>query len=433
MRHTRRPHRDRIGYITIAAVLLATTLGCVAEGGRRQTIHHPVLRGYDPAIEPYVAFLQRQSTAPADYILGLFERYDIVILCERTHSETTQWDMIYELTSDARFIDEVGVIFTEYGTVTLQPLLDEFLMAPDLSPEQAKQKLLHIARNLTPWWPIQLNRNFYDYLAKLRTLNGTLPQDKKIRLYFCDVPWDWNTTTTETLLQAWREVVKRRDLIMAQRVIEERRRRLAAGERNKCLVIMNYRHAFRQMDNTGRYIFEAFPGEVTNVLINTFTPVTARSDRDISFDVIQDGKWDAAFESIGNPALGFDFQDSPFGNDSFDLFPFDPAAVAALHYEDMFTGFVFHEPLSAHRLAEGIPGFFDEAFVEEVRRRFRLAEGTELAQRYSPSGFEASIARAIGQGIPLGKISSSRDVNGLYSRQKIARWLADDDAQAEDE
>jgi len=330
MRHTRRPHRDRIGYITIAAVLLATTLGCVAEGGRRQTIHHPVLRGYDPAIEPYVAFLQRQSTAPADYILGLFEGYDIVILCERMHSETTQWDMIYELTSDARFIDEVGVIFTEYGTVTLQPLLDEFLMAPDLSPEQAKQKLLHIARNLTPWWPIQLNRNFYDYLAKLRTLNGTLPQDKKIRLYFCDVPWDWNTTTTETLLQAWREVVKRRDLIMAQRVIEERRRRLAAGERNKCLVIMNYRHAFRRMDNTGRYIFEAFPGEVANVFINTLAPVAARSDRDISFDVIQDGKWDAAFESIGNPALGFDFQDSPFGNDSFDLFPFDPAAVAAL-------------------------------------------------------------------------------------------------------
>ena len=39
-----------------------------------------VSEGYDKAIEDYVQFLNKQATTPVDYLIGLFEKYDLVIL-----------------------------------------------------------------------------------------------------------------------------------------------------------------------------------------------------------------------------------------------------------------------------------------------------------------------------------------------------------------
>ena len=49
---------------------------------------------YDQALEKYVQFLETQKQTPVDYIMGLYAKYDIVVLCERAHPETTQYDMI---------------------------------------------------------------------------------------------------------------------------------------------------------------------------------------------------------------------------------------------------------------------------------------------------------------------------------------------------
>lgn len=381
------------------------------------------------AIDPYVSFLKKQKTEPVDYILDLFKKHDIVILCERMHPEITQWDMIYQITSDKRFIDEVGVVFTELGVVNLQPDLDDYLLKTDLSSEQANQKLLHIARNLS-FWPIWQYTNIYNYLEKLRKLNGTLPQDKKIRLYFSDLPWDWSKITTgEQLVQEFNRLYQR-DKLMADCVIQEVNRRIAAGEKKKCLVVVNYRHAFVQpeRDNAGYYIQKAFPGRVANVLINSVRPVTVRSDDDIDMDVIQDGKWDAAFEAVGNPDRGFDFKGSPFGGDSFDLFPFIPE-IAAMHYEDMFTGFVFYKPLAEQHWQTGFPGLLDEAFLKEVRRRFKVPEGTTVAGNYSmmQKYFEEELVKNAKPGASLEDFSYTQDVKTIYagSIRKISNWLVE--------
>ena len=84
---------------------------------------------------------------------------------------------------------------------------------------------------------------------------------------------------------------------------------------------------------------------------------------------MQGGKWDAAFEVTGNPAAGFDFAGSPFGADQFDMFPM---GVDHLTYGDVFTGFVFYEPLARHRMARGVPGVMDSAFTKELVHRYLL-------------------------------------------------------------
>jgi len=88
------------------------------------------------------------------------------------------------------------------------------------------------------------------------------------------------------------------------------------SSRNKALVIMNYRHAFphitfsvgdrsRQITNVGGYILEAYPGRVANVLINSIRILPGSTDNMVQFTAVGDGIWDAAFEVLGNPDVGF--------------------------------------------------------------------------------------------------------------------------------
>ena len=63
----------------------------------------------------YEDFLADQHLSAKEYILSLFEKYDIVILCERDHREITQYDLILDVISDERFRAEVGNVYTEIG------------------------------------------------------------------------------------------------------------------------------------------------------------------------------------------------------------------------------------------------------------------------------------------------------------------------------
>ena len=66
-------------------------------------------------IKPLVNFIEQNNSSPVDYIMDLFEKYDIVVIGERSHMEMTQYDLIYQIVSDPRFIAKVGHVFTEVG------------------------------------------------------------------------------------------------------------------------------------------------------------------------------------------------------------------------------------------------------------------------------------------------------------------------------
>ena len=53
------------------------------------------------------------------------------------------------------------------------------------------------------------------------------------------------------------------------------------------------------------------------------------------------------------------------------MFPFLPTVKGRLDYRDVFTGFVFAQPLEGQVLQHGIPGYFD-GFEQEVLRRAAL-------------------------------------------------------------
>lgn len=321
------------------------------------------------SIAPYEAFLRRGQAKPVDYVISLFDRFDVVVICERLHPEGSQWDFIYEVVRDPRFIDRVGHVFTEYGQVGMQPYLDSFMATDGLAASEIHERVVHLMRHW-PVWPVWINTNVYTYLTRLYALNQSLPPARRIHHHFTDVSVNWPGLTREEYW-AYRRSLANRDEQMARHVFAEMGR-LAESETTppKCLVVTNYRHAFdlterapaAQRHNTFEYLKDAFGDRAANVLLNT---------RILFVAPIAGGVWDAAFEETGNRPAGFDFEGSPFGEDPFDLFPFRPGVKGRFKYRDVFTGLVYTHPREEQYMQRGVPGYF-AGFEEEALRRAML-------------------------------------------------------------
>lgn len=334
---------------------------------------------YKTEISPYVTFLKSHQQNPVDYIMSLFQKHDMVILCERLHPEATQYDFICTLISDKRFIEKVGNVFTELGSSLNNSYVHDFLFSSGLQDNEVEKRLLHIYRNFyyRPFWE---KYGFYIFLNRLYKLNNSLAANLKINLYMSDIPFSWEGMTKEKYKKFEDGPLNHRDRIMADQVLNKFAEICKSGQpRKKALVIMNYRHAFNDFsfadeskgDNTGRYIFEALRDRVANVMLNSIAAFYGSSDRKRNNSPISDGKWDAAFEVMGNPSVGFDFEESPFGADYFDYFTYQKHNMT---YQQVFTGFVFYKPLREHQFLWGVPNLFADGYDKIIIERRKIVD-----------------------------------------------------------
>jgi len=318
----------------------------------------------DSKVKVYTDFLRTVKTDPVDYIFKLFENHDIVVIGERLHAETTQWDLIYKIVTDKRFKSNVGNMFTEYGDSKKQNFLDKYMDTEYANSDDLDKHTAYIMRCVGFNWPLWNNYNFFNFLRNFHNYNLLLTDSEKIKLYFCDEPFNWEGMTTEKWLKSDID----RDKFMADVIIDKFNEIKENNNRKKCLVIMNYRHSFGIFknkegkayefscinDNTTSYLFNAYKSNVANVLLNT----VAGKYIDINLLMpISDGKWDAAFKVINNKALGFDFNNSPFGDDDFDLSSF--LIRVPCKYKEIYTGFIFWQQLDKHIQISGYPHMLD--------------------------------------------------------------------------
>jgi len=321
-------------------------------------------------IQSYFDFLKLQNTSAKDYVLSLFNTNDIVILSERKHYEYTQYKTILDIISDKYFIKNVRNIFVEVGVSTEQKKVDEFLFSENLSETQINQKALDIYRNISylSGWDKTVN---YDFLIKLYQINQNLETGNKIRLYYSDVPFSWSKTKTKDEYKLFLDTINTRDSVIASQIIENYEN--IKSKNKKALVILNYRHGFtniylkpeeKKVNNVGRFLKEKYKDKVANVLINDIY-----IDLKENFYPIQDGKWDAAFELLKKSDIGFNFKNSPFGNDKFDMYP----VKNKLTYNDVFTGFIYTASIDSFIFKKGVTNYITSDFEQEYKRRMKLA------------------------------------------------------------
>ena len=306
-------------------------------------------------------------------MLSLFKNNDIVILCERDHRELTQYNLILDIIGDQYFIDSVGVVFTEVAARNLNPDLNVFLQNDKISETEMNEQVLNFQRNCS--FPLWEKSNFAYFIKGIHNINKDII-GKKIEMYPTDVLYVEGQPTVEKVKDMWFSKAYHRDSLMADYIIRKFEQLNQETTRRKALVIMNYRHAFghffnnngQPADNVGRYLFEKYQDRIANVLINSYCMLEVRSDNDITFGVIQNGKWDAAFQKENIENIGFNFKDTPFGNDNFDYW----VIKNNFTYKDVFTGFVFYQPLEKFEIAFGLPHLMENGFYEELVERISL-------------------------------------------------------------
>lgn len=357
----------RIVYIFVGLIILATgfrvvnTLLTNDELLIKERLMCAVPRPSGHSVEKYTDFLHQNKSDIKDYIFGLFKQYDHVILCERAHREMTQYDLIYDIVSDSRFVDSIGNLFTEIGCVDSREAYKKFVDKEYKSEEEVDSCLasfMTINQSVHLLWP---NTNWFYFLKRLYYLNHG--KSRQVNLLFSDRDWIDRTELDS------------RDSIMAENIIST----LKADSLKKSLIIMNYRHAYLTPGNCGHYILQAFPGKVANVMINTGSADLI--DLLLGNETITPalhGKWDAAFRQVKDSNYAFDFDGSPFGEDDFDHFVLPWNKVRALKYKDMFTGFIHYKAPEEQFESIGYNHIFDPDNEKQLRARESAMKGYSL-------------------------------------------------------
>lgn len=347
-----------IAYIFIGFIIFATgvrvinTLLTNDELLIKESPMYAVPRPSGHSVEKYTDYLRHNKSDIKDYIFDLFKKYDHVILCERAHREMTQYDLIYDIVSDNRFVDSIGNVFTEIGCVDSREAYKKFVDKEYKNEEDVDSCLasfMTVNQSVHLLWP---NTNWFSFLKRLYYLNhGKI---KQVNLLFSDRDWIDRTELDS------------RDSIMAENIIST----LKADSLKKSLIIMNYRHAYLTPGNCGHYILQAFPGKVTNVMINSGSVdlIDLLLGKETMTPTLY-GKWDAAFRQVKDSNYAFDFDGSPFGEDEFDHFVNPWNNVRALKYKDMFTGFIHYKAPEDQFESIGYNHIFDPDNEKHLRAR----------------------------------------------------------------
>lgn len=276
-----------------------------------------------PWLNKYTSFLNEQQNAK-NYLLDLFDKYDIVILMENNHDGTPEWNFIYDVVSDSSFIHKVGHVFTEYGGQKFQNEVDTFLSTRYDCDTTIEKKVAEI------WGIRPFGFAFSNFLFKLNKLNATLPDSMKIHEHFTG--WDDGKYFTYRNYDTVRSSISY-DSSMAKVVID-----WYYKIKGKCLVITNTCHSWMLQDNNiesklidtqeASIINKKLPNKVANIYYYGQSPIAH-------------GKWRTAFKETNCRSVGFDLKDSPFGKEEWIRYPLF-FIHSNLKYQNIFTGMIFN-------------------------------------------------------------------------------------------
>jgi hypothetical protein len=325
-------------------------------------------------LQAYIDFLETCNTNSENYIINLFRDYDIVILYERFHMETVQYNLINRIVNNPDFINNVGNICTEIGASNYSDSLNNYLKYNTDDTLLGFEKLLQFHREIS-FYSIWNKINYQMLLKNIFIQNKKLEDDKKINLHISDIPWNWGNIKNKDDYKQSSKKPQDRNSIIGNNIITSYEKILKKSKRKKMLVILNDYHAIanikweecRGIKSASQYIAEKLGNEkIATVLLNT---VSTENDK---AKLIHNGYWDAAFEIVDKKDIAFDFDNSPFGLDIFDL-------VCGKNnkeflYKDIFTGFLFYYPLKEHKLIFGVPGIINDNFRTEFLRRIKITD-----------------------------------------------------------
>lgn len=323
--------------------------------------------------------LTENSTSPKEYILNIFKTNDIVIIGERNHNDTTQYDLLLEIISDKRFIEDVANVYTEVGCVNRTEWANQVLKTNFENDREFEMELIKLYRELdfNPLWE---KYNMYKLLKGIYKINRNLQRNNKLTIGFTDLAFEWEGMTRKKY-QEFQYMMNAnsytRDSIMASNFIHLYEKQVSETGRNKALLIQSFPHAVKmdlrpygsKIRRTGSYIAEKYNN---NVKVVAFNSVYFGAYNSSNNSLINNGKWDAAFEMTSCRKTAFNIESTSFGKTLYeDNFAkkIDKALNVKFNYDELIDGIIFYKPFYEFKCTAGIPNIVDKQFSNELMHR----------------------------------------------------------------
>ena len=324
-------------------------------------------------IKPLVDFIEQTNASPVDYVMELFEMYDVVLLGERAHTDMTQYDLIQQIISDPRFIAKVGHVFTEIGVYNMTDELNTVLKGTFPHDTIFDMELVRVIYNMD-FYAVWDKTNYTKLMKDVYLINKDLPVNQKVSVTPTGIPFSWReakTMTGEEFEATVGKMWEHKDLIMGNNAINELYKIFNGSDmRKKALIIYNMPHSCRYFENYDgdpffayQIIADRFSGRVANVMLNW----ARMSEENNNTFLSNDGKLDAAFAACAHKSIGFDLAGSPFGEYFYDIgITF---SINNVKMKDVYHGFIYYIPVYEWVGRLGVPNLDKIVSKDELVRR----------------------------------------------------------------
>ena len=321
-------------------------------------------------LNDYVNYIKGNNCNPVDYIFNLFEKSDIVVIGERDHRDTTQYELILDLLRDPRFAKEIGYVYTEVGCVNRTKNANKLLCGRYKSDKAFNEALYTYLRNedFNPLWD---KYNRVQFLRGLYEINRSSKNKITLGLTDCNFSWKKIKTAEEYRNFDYSPACAYRDSTMCFHFAKMYAKQKPKNGKRKALIITNHPHALnatfegKDYHRQGKWLKERYGNDNVKIVMFNWTEYTHSNDQQTP--LVDDGLWDADFELVYCQPFGMDLKDTPFGrihyfNDRY----------GKMKWEDVADGIIYYKPCYEMVLTIGIPGIVSADFEEEFMRRIKI-------------------------------------------------------------
>ena len=326
-------------------------------------------------------YADKNGVSPKDYVFKLFDKSDIVVLGERDHRDSIQYNFILDLLADPRFAERVGHVYTEVGGINMTEDVNRLLQGSYSSENEFMDSLYTYYRKGECFYPLWEKYNRIKFLKGLYKINKE--SSRKIHLGLTDISFSWDSIHTVDDYKAfWTSLNKtNRDSILSANFASMYKCQLPVKGTRKALVITSQPHAIsysgyfkpwkRDYGTQGWWMKKTFGEDrVKIVVLNWFDYVLFDGQ---NYPMTGNGTWDAAFERMECRPFGIDLKDNPYGETNYigDAGG-GPTFIKNCKWQDVADGLIYDAPLYDHVAAIGINGIISKEFEPEIRRRAEL-------------------------------------------------------------
>lgn len=187
-----------------------------------------------------------------DGILAAFASRRLVGITDM-HGNAQEGAFYQDIISDPRFAREVGNVVVEFGGAAHQGIIDRYVAGEEVPYTELRR----VWTDTVGWLPGGVAMTYVNFFARVRAINQTLPEGRRIKVWLGEPPIDWSKIKTRADIEPllWNRIPHVAGVI----------RREILAKNKKALVIYGGAHFAGPLKH---YLEESHPGSLFVVTVN---------------------------------------------------------------------------------------------------------------------------------------------------------------------